>query len=216
MKKLLIAPVLVLTVGLLAACNPLSLLGDVPLDNPLALSGKTIEADLDDEAVADQSFPEEAEVTAAAVNGARVQLETSFNDPKELPGVPDSLDVTIALTTANLIPSATCTVANFPDTMAINLKALIIKISDTAAKSVSKVSNVAFSLNKQVDGSYKVTDLDLTKMKLKLGKVGTVLGNNVNPNAAKVLMRLTVSSNSSFKGCKLKLTIGSAKGSIRF
>jgi hypothetical protein len=213
MKKFLAPAAIVLSIGLLSACNPLSLLGPIEAVDPLGLAGQEMTATItttepDLEATSDQ--------LAAKSSEAWVKLEKTFtfDDPKDLPATPDILNLGLVLSGVK-IGGTGCKTA-LPDTITGNVARVHMLLKDEQASIHEHMNSIALTLSKQATGGYSMVLTGATQLDAKLPGVAALIGNKISPNSGNIRLKMRFDNGTDLSGCEVTATFGSAKSSFQF
>jgi hypothetical protein len=213
MKKYLITPVLALSVGLLAGCNPLSLLGNVDIGkNALPIEGKTV----------DVTFP--APLTATNL---KAQVEGTVNAVKEItsepfkdidgsqiPGAIQRVIQEVGIASATLTgPTTNCSTAS-PPSIKIKVNKLSVSVTDATSNTLSGEASGSFSVTKGATG-YTVGDIALGAVTLVNSGTGSVLTSG-GDNTLKIKLDASATSDPKLESCTLSVKFSGGTTKVGF
>jgi hypothetical protein len=213
MKKFFIAPILALTVGLLAGCNPASLLGNIDIGkNALPIEGKPV----------DVTFP--AKLTGS---GLKAQAEETVNAIKEITSEPfkdiDSSNIPgaiqrviqeVGIASVTLSgPITNCTTTS-PASIKVKINKLSVSVTDTTTNSLSGDASGSFTANKGASG-YTVADVVLGSLTLATSGSGSVLTSG-GDNTLKIKLDASATSDPGLASCTLSIKLAGGTTKVGF
>jgi hypothetical protein len=212
MKKIFVAPVLALTIGLLAGCNPLSLLGDVEIgQNALPIDGKSVDVKFPDKFTA-SGLKAQAEET---VNASKETSSDPFKDidPSKIPGTIQKVIQAVGI--AGVTLSGTnpgCVAATSPATVKVKINELSASVTDATTKKLEGKVVGSFTATKGASG-YTVSDVVLSALSLTGdGSVLTGGGDNV----LKVKLDASATSDPGLSSCTLTVKLSGGMTKVSF
>ena len=208
MNKFFIAPVLTLTVGLLAGCNPLSLLGDIDIGkNALPVEGKSVDLKFPDVLTA-SGLNAKADTT---VNGIKEITSDPFKDidGSSIPGTIAKVIQEIGIASMTLSGTNANCAATSPTVVKVKINELSASVTDATAKKLEGKVVGSFTATKSA-GVYGVSEVVLVP--LALTGDGSVLTGG-GDNTLKIKLDASATSDPSLASCTLtvKLSGGTTK-----
>ncbi len=211
MKKILVAPILALTIGLLAGCNPLSLLGDVDIGkNALPIDGKSV----------DVTFPAKftgSGLKAQAIETVNASKEISSEafkdiDPANVPGTIAKVLQEVGIASVSLSGANDNCGAASPNSVKVKINELSASVSDASTKKLDGKVVGSFTATKNA-GVYTVSEVVLSALTLTGdGSVLTSGGDNI----LKVKLDASATSDPGLSSCTLTVKLSGGTTKVSF
>jgi hypothetical protein len=211
MNKFFAAPILVLTVGLLAGCNPLSLLGEVEIgQNALPIDGKSVEVKFPDKLFG-SGLKAQADET---VNASKEIGGEPFKDidPAKVPGTIAKVIQAVGIASVTLSGTNANCGAGSPPIVKVKINELSASVTDASTKKIDGKVVGSFTATKSA-GVYTVSDVVLSALTLTGdGSVLTGGGDNI----LKVKLDVSATSDPGLSSCTLTLKLSGGMTKVGF
>jgi hypothetical protein len=211
MNKFFVAPILALTVGLLAGCNPLSLLGDVEIgQNALPIDGKSVDVKFPDKFTG-SGLKAQADETVNAVKEISSEPFKDI-DPAKVPGTIAKVIQAVGIASVTLSGTNTNCGTASPGTVKVKINELSASVTDASTKKIDGKVVGSFTATKNA-GVYTVSEVVLSALTLTGdGSVLTGGGDNI----LKVKLDASATSDPGLSSCTLTVKLSGGLTKVGF
>jgi hypothetical protein len=211
MKKYFVAPVFALTVGLLAGCNPASLLGDIDIGtNVLPIDGKNVDVKFPDRLTA-SGLKAQAEETVTAVKEISSDPFKDI-DASKVPGTIQKVLQAVGVAGVTLSGTGAGCGASSPPIVKVKINELSAAVTDATTKKLEGKVVGSFTATKGASG-YTVSDVVLNALSLT-GDGGVLTGGG--DNTLKVKLDATATSEPGLFSCTLTVKLSGGTTKVSF